>query len=372
MHKQGIHIIISGGGTGGHIFPAIAVADALKKVAPDANILFVGASGKMEMQKVPAAGYAIKGIPVRGLQRRLTLSNLVFPFRLLASLVMARKIIKSFKPDVVAGFGGYASGPLLRMALNAGIPSVIQEQNFYPGITNKLLAGKVHKICVACEGMERYFPADKIVVCGNPVRNDIIEIKGKKPEAAAYFGLKPDVRTLLVTGGSLGARTINESIRQHIDLLIDNGIQIIWQCGSSYFPLISGLKDSYQKKGVCIREFITRMDLAYAMADLVVSRAGAIALAELSITAKPAILIPSPNVAEDHQTHNAMALVNKDAAHIIPDADARVLLGKHVLNLMNNTNDLLKLSENIKKAAYTNAADKIAAEVLAAAKKETK
>lgn len=372
MHKQGIHVIISGGGTGGHIFPAIAVADALRKLEPSVKILFVGASGKMEMQKVPAAGYEIIGIPVRGLQRRLTVANLSFPFRLLASMMMARKIIRSFEPDVVAGFGGYASGPLLRMALNAGIPAVIQEQNSYPGITNKLLAKKVDKICVAYEGMEKYFPAEKLMLCGNPVRSDILNTDEKKLEAAEYFGLNPETRTLLVTGGSLGARTINESIRQHLDLLIEERVQVIWQCGSAYFPLISGEVHRYSEKGVCIREFISRMDLAYAMADLVVSRAGAIAIAELCVCGKPAILIPSPNVAEDHQTHNAMALVRKNAAYMIADADARESFGDVVLKLLNDERELLKLSENIRKAAFVNAAENIAAVVLSVANKETK
>jgi len=368
MPKQDLNIIISGGGTGGHIFPAIAVADALRNLVPGANILFVGASGKMEMQKVPSAGYKIIGIPVRGLQRRITIANLAFPFRLLASMVMAWNIIRSFKPDVVAGFGGYASGPLLRMAISAGIPAVIQEQNSYPGITNKLLAKKVQKICVAYEGMERYFPAEKIVLCGNPVRTDIRNANTKKQEATEYFGLKPNTRTLLVTGGSLGARTINESIHKHIDLLIENEIQLIWQCGRAYYPFIVEQAHTYKEKGVCIREFINRMDLAYAMADLVVSRGGAIAIAELCATAKPAIIIPSPNVAEDHQTHNAMALVKKDAVLMIADATAKESLGSKVLELLNDERKLLKLSENISKSAFDNAAESIAAEVLAAVK----
>jgi len=368
MPKQDLNIIISGGGTGGHIFPAIAVADALRNLVPGANILFVGASGKMEMQKVPSAGYKIIGIPVRGLQRRITIANLAFPFRLLASMVMAWNIIRSFKPDVVAGFGGYASGPLLRMAISAGIPAVIQEQNSYPGITNKLLAKKVQKICVAYEGMERYFPAEKIVLCGNPVRTDIRNANTKKQEATEYFGLKPNTRTLLVTGGSLGARTINESIHKHIDLLIENEIQLIWQCGRAYYPFIVEQAHTYKEKGVCIREFINRMDLAYAMADLVVSRGGAIAIAELCATAKPAIIIPSPNVAEDHQTHNAMALVKKDAVLMIADATAKESLGSKVLELLDDERKLLKLSENISKSAFDNAAESIAAEVLAAVK----
>lgn len=366
MLKPELHIIISGGGTGGHIFPALAIADALKKQVPGINILFVGASGKMEMEKVPASGYKIEGLPVRGLQRRLTLSNLAFPFRLLASLAKARKIIMQFKPDVVVGVGGYASGPLLRMAVRANIPTLIQEQNSYPGITNKLLAKKVTKICVAYEGMEKYFPQEKIVLCGNPVRNDILHLNGKKQEAASYFNLDANRKTLLVTGGSLGARTINESTQKHLDLLIENGLQVIWQCGKSYFSLATKMNPGVKDKGIRIMEFISRMDLAYAIADLVVSRAGAIALAELCVAGKPAILIPSPNVAEDHQTHNAMALVKNEAAILLKDIEARDKFGATAIALMHNESKSRKLTENIKKMAFRKAADKIADEVLAA------
>jgi UDP-N-acetylglucosamine--N-acetylmuramyl-(pentapeptide) pyrophosphoryl-undecaprenol N-acetylglucosamine transferase len=368
MPERELHIIISGGGTGGHIFPAIAIADAIKKKEPQANILFVGASGKMEMEKVPAAGYRIIGIPVRGLQRRFTSDNLLFPFRLIVSLAKSRSIIKQHKPQVVVGVGGYASGPLLQMAIYAGIPAVIQEQNSYPGITNKLLAKKVNRICVAYEGLERFFPADKIVLCGNPVRNDIANLTAcKKAEAAKFFNLDADRKTLLITGGSLGARTINESAHKHLDLLTDNGLQIIWQCGKNYFPQISASMPELRKKGIRIMAFIARMDLAYAMSDLVVSRAGAIALAELSITGKPSILIPSPNVAEDHQTHNAMALVAKGAAVILKDAEARDQLGETIIELLGKDEKMRELSKNIKNMAFINAADKIADEVLSAA-----
>jgi UDP-N-acetylglucosamine--N-acetylmuramyl-(pentapeptide) pyrophosphoryl-undecaprenol N-acetylglucosamine transferase len=367
MPERKLHIIISGGGTGGHIFPAIAIADALKKAVPDAEILFVGASGKMEMEKVPAAGYQIVGIPVRGLQRRLTLSNLAFPFRLLASLLKARSIIRRFKPDVVVGVGGYASGPLLRMAVGANIPAVIQEQNSYPGITNKMLAKKVNRICVAYEGMEKYFPPEKLVLCGNPVRNDMLSISGKKKEAAVYFDLDPNQKTLLVTGGSLGAKTINESIQTHLDLLIENGLQVIWQCGKNFYPLLGDLIPEVSNKGVRIMEFISRMDLAYSLAGLVVSRAGAIALAELCVSGKPAILVPSPNVAEDHQTHNAMALVSKDAAVLVKDTEAREKLGNAIIELMNDGEKMQSLSVNIKKMAFTGSAERIAEEVLAVA-----
>jgi len=368
MHKPGLNIIISGGGTGGHIFPAIAIADALKKKVPEAHILFVGASGKMEMEKVPAAGYKIEGLPVRGLQRRLTISNLSFPFRLLASLFKARAIIKRFRPAVVVGVGGYASGPLLRVAVNAKIPAVIQEQNSYPGITNKMLAKKVSKICVAYEGMDKYFPTNKIVLCGNPVRKDILELTGKKQEAAKFFNLDPDRKTLLITGGSLGARAINESMQKHVEAFIQNDVQVIWQCGKSYFPQISGSISELGTKGVRVMEFISRMDLAYAMADMVVSRAGAIALAELCITAKPAILIPSPNVAEDHQTHNAMALVQNNAAVLLKDNESREKFAAVVIELLFDEVKTKLLSENIKKMAYTDAAENIAHEVLTAAK----
>jgi UDP-N-acetylglucosamine--N-acetylmuramyl-(pentapeptide) pyrophosphoryl-undecaprenol N-acetylglucosamine transferase len=368
MPERELHIIISGGGTGGHIFPAIAIADAIKKKEPQANILFVGASGKMEMEKVPAAGYRIVGIPVRGLQRRFTSDNFLFPFRLMVSLAKSRSIIKQHKPQVVVGVGGYASGPLLQMATYAGIPAVIQEQNSYPGITNKLLAKKVTRICVAYEGLERFFPADKIVLCGNPVRNDIANLTaGKKAEAAKFFNLDADRKTLLITGGSLGARTINESVHKHLDLLTDNGLQIIWQCGKNYFPQISTSLPELRKKGIRIMAFIARMDLAYAMSDLVVSRAGAIALAELSITGKPSILIPSPNVAEDHQTHNAMALVTKGAAVMLKDAEARDKLGETIIELLSKDEKMRELSKNIKNMAFINAADKIADEVLSAA-----
>lgn len=368
MPDRELHIIISGGGTGGHIFPAIAIADAIKKRVPNAQILFVGATGKMEMEKVPAAGYRIEGIPVRGLQRRLTLSNLIFPFRLLMSLVKARSILRRFKPDVAVGVGGYASGPLLRMAVSAKIPAIIQEQNSYPGITNRLLAKRVKKICVAYNGMEKYFPKEKIVVCGNPVRNDILNLAGKKQEAAGFFNLDSTRKTLLITGGSLGARTINESAERHIDVFIRNGLQVIWQCGKSYYPIASALITKFEDKGIRIMEFISRMDLAYAMADIVVSRAGAIALAELCIAGKPAILIPSPNVTEDHQTHNAKALAGNDAAILLKDAEAIEKLGAMVIDLIADTDKTRTLSENIRKMAFSDAAGKIADEVLAAAK----
>jgi len=369
MPDQAPKIIISGGGTGGHIFPAIAIADAIKRKAPNADFLFVGANGKMEMEKVPAAGYEIKGIPVRGLQRRLSLANLSFPFRLVASLWQARKIIKEFKPDVAVGVGGYASGPLLRMALAAGIPTLIQEQNSYPGITNKLLASRVNKICVAYRDMEKYFPAGKIILTGNPIRSDILKIENKKAEATAYFRLDLHRPCILVTGGSLGARTINESVMKNLDKFTGKNLQLIWQCGKTFYPEAQPLKAVYEEKKIRIEEFITRMDLAYAMADVVISRAGAIALAEIAAAGKPAVLVPSPNVAEDHQTHNALALVNAHAALMVKDTEAREKLADVVIGLVEDEILRKSLVKNLETLAHTDAADRIASEVLELIKK---
>lgn len=351
-------IIISGGGTGGHIFPAIAIANALRVIDKNVEILFVGAEGRMEMEKVPAAGYKIEGLWISGLQRRLTIDNLSFPFKVISSLMKAKRIIKNFKPDVAVGTGGYASGPLLRVASGMKIPALIQEQNSFPGITNKLLGGRVNKICVAYEGMEKYFPKEKIIVTGNPVRQDILSLEGKRTEALKYFGLNPEKKTLLVVGGSLGARTINESMAGCLDMLLKNNIQVIWQTGKNYsFPNGGG------KEGAWVGAFIAKMDLAYACADIVVSRAGAISLSELAIVKKPCILVPSPNVAEDHQTKNAMALVKYDASLFVKDSEAREKLGKEIINLMNDVQKQNKLSENISKLAFPNSAEVIAKEV---------
>jgi UDP-N-acetylglucosamine--N-acetylmuramyl-(pentapeptide) pyrophosphoryl-undecaprenol N-acetylglucosamine transferase len=369
MPDQTPKIIISGGGTGGHIFPAIAIADAIKRKVPNACFLFVGATGKMEMEKVPAAGYQIKGIPVRGLQRRLSLANLSFPFRLMASMWLARRIIKEFKPDVAVGVGGYASGPLLRMALSAGIPTLIQEQNSYPGITNKLLASRVDKICVAYRDMEKYFPSGKIILTGNPIRADILNIDNKKAEAAAYFRLDKNQPCILVTGGSLGARTINESVMKSLDKFTDKGLQVIWQCGKTFYPEAKPLKSVYEAKKIRIEEFITRMDLAYAMADVVISRAGAIALAEIAVAGKPAVLVPSPHVAEDHQTHNALTLVNTNAALMVKDSEARQKLADVVIGLVEDEILRKSLVRNLETLAHTDAADRIADEVLELIKK---
>ena len=361
-----MRVIISGGGTGGHIFPAIAIANALKEIDKNVEILFVGAEGRMEMEKVPAAGYKIEGLWISGLQRRLTIDNLSFPFKVISSIMRSKKIIKSFSPDVAIGTGGYASGPLLRVASGMKIPTLIQEQNSFPGITNKILGKRVDKICVAYNGMEKCFPKEKIILTGNPVRQDILSLQEKKEEAMKFFGLDPNKKTLLVIGGSLGARTINESMAGCLNMLLKNNIQVIWQTGKNYTytsPEEGG------REGAWIGAFITKMDLAYACADIVVSRAGAISLSELAIVKKPCLLVPSPNVAEDHQTKNAMALVKEDAAILIKDMDARGKLGKEIVDLVNDEEMKKKLSNNIGKLAYPNAAEVIAKEVMQLVKK---
>lgn len=353
-----MRVIISGGGTGGHIFPAIAIANALREIDKNTEILFVGAHGRMEMDKVPAAGYKIEGLWISGLQRRFTLNNLSFPFKVIMSLIKSRKIIKTFKPNVVVGTGGYASGPVLFIASVMGVPTLIQEQNFFPGITNKFLAKHVSKICVAYDGMEKYFPRQKIVVTGNPVRKDILSLEGKKDKGLKLFGLNPDKKTLLVVGGSLGARTINETMAMCLETILKNNIQVIWQTGKNY---------SYSgkvKEGVWVGAFIAEMDLAYACADLVVSRAGAIAISELATVKKPCILIPSPNVAEDHQTRNAMMLVKHKAAVLVKDSEAKEKLGDQIISLMNDEVMKKKLSGNISLHAHPNAAKVIAEEVI--------
>ena len=363
--SDNIRVIVSGGGTGGHIFPAIAIANAIKKLEPKAEILFVGAIGRMEMEKVPAAGYKIEGLWISGIQRRLTVDNLSFPLKVLSSLVKSRKIIRNFKPCAVVGVGGYASGPLLYAASQMNIPALIQEQNSYAGVTNKLLAKRVNKICVAYEGMERFFPEEKIMITGNPVRQDILELSGKRNEALAYFGLQADKKTVLVIGGSGGARTINESIKGDLQKIIDSGAQLIWQTGKFYYEQVKKAVDDLNHPSIKAFDFISKMDLAYAAADVVISRAGASSVSELTFVQKPAILVPSPNVAEDHQTKNAMALVNKHAALLVRDVDAREMLVNTVLELMSDTGKCNELSENIGKLALKNSAEIIAKEVLA-------
>lgn len=359
-----LKVIISGGGTGGHIFPAIAIANALKKLYQNIDILFVGAEGKMEMEKVPAAGYKIEGLWISGLQRSLTTKNLLFPIKLIASLWKARKILKAFKPDAVIGVGGYASGPMLRVAVQNKVPTLIQEQNSYPGITNRLLAKKVDKICVAYDKMEKYFPKEKMMLTGNPVRQDILNVEGKRERALEHFKLNGDKKIVLVVGGSLGALTINESIAKCLPALAENNIQLIWQTGKGYFDKAKQLIAPYESKGIKAYDFIAKMDFAYALADLVVSRAGAISVSELCLVQKPVILIPSPNVAEDHQTKNAMALVIHNAAILVKDTAARTMLQEEILKLMNNEEQRDKLKINIGKLALKDAADAIANEIL--------
>lgn len=367
---QPLRVIISGGGTGGHIFPAVAIANALKAKVNNIEILFVGAEGRMEMEKVPAAGYKIEGLWISGLQRRLTLKNLSFPFKVISSLMKAKKILKRFDPDVVIGTGGYASGPMLRVASRRGIPTLIQEQNSYPGITNKLLSKKVDRICVAYEGMEKFFPKSKIVLTGNPVRQDILELQGKRERGLEAFGLDGNKKTVLVIGGSLGARTINESIALSLEQLVQNNIQLVWQTGKGYIGTAKGLVKKYEDKGIRAYDFISRMDHAYAVADAVVSRAGAISVSELCLVRKACILIPSPNVAEDHQTKNAMALVNHQAALLVKDSEAREKTGKSIVELMNNKSEIDRLENNIAKLAFRNSADVIASEVLQLVKRK--
>lgn len=359
-----LKVILSGGGTGGHIFPAVAIANELKKLVPDVDILFVGALGKMEMEKVPAAGFKIIGVPIAGLQRRLTWSNFKLPFLILKSLFKTRKIIQDFQPDVVVGTGGYASGPLLKAATAKGIPALLQEQNSYAGITNKLLSKRASRICVAYEGMEKFFPKDKILLTGNPVRQDLKDVKHKREEALAHFKLQAGKKTILVIGGSLGARTINESMGAGLESLAANNIQLLWQTGKTYYPIAIKQAERFSNKNIYALDFISRMDLAYSVADIVISRAGASSVSELCNLGMPCILVPSPNVAEDHQTKNAMALVNKEAAILVSDAEAAQLLIPNALDLISNNAKQVTLSNNISKMAFENSANVIANEVL--------
>jgi len=353
-------VIISGGGTGGHIYPAIAIADAVRSCLSDVELLFVGAEGKMEMEKVPAAGYKIIGLPVAGFQRRLTLKNLMFPFKLMRSMTRSKKVVRDFNPDIAIGVGGYASGPVLRVASGRGIPTVIQEQNSYPGVTNKILAKRASAICVAYEGMDRFFPADKIHLTGNPVRRDIADLKDKREDGIRFYNLDSGKRTILVMGGSLGARTLNEALVAATEVIGENqDIQWIWQSGSFYKGMYD---DSQLAKLPNVRNlaFIERMDLAYACADLVIGRAGALTISEICVAGKPSVLIPSPNVAEDHQTKNAMALAEKSATIMIRDVDAMQDLVSKSLELVK---DDAKLNQLAAKAGYMGkpyAADEIA------------
>jgi UDP-N-acetylglucosamine--N-acetylmuramyl-(pentapeptide) pyrophosphoryl-undecaprenol N-acetylglucosamine transferase len=357
-------VIISGGGTGGHIFPAIAIANSLRKADPSIEILFVGAKGKMEMEKVPAAGYRIEGLWISGIQRKLTLDNLSFPLKLVSSILKSRRIIRSFKPDVVVGVGGFASGPLLFAAAQMKIPTLIQEQNSYPGITNRLLAKRVNRICVAYEGMQRFFPREKIILTGNPVRQDVVNLEGKRARGLEEFNLSAGQGILLVVGGSQGALSINRCIKDGLGRLTGSGIQVIWQTGKSFYQEASDFVRSQGYASVRVLDFISRMDLAYAVSDVVVSRAGASAVSELSLVRKPCILVPYPFAAEDHQTKNAVALVNHKAALLIQDSEAGRHLVNNVLYLFSNEDKRNELRENISRLGITNSADVIANEVL--------
>lgn len=362
--EMSLRIIVSGGGTGGHVFPAIAIANAIKLIRPDAEFLFVGAEGKMEMEKVPSAGYKIVGLWISGFQRKLTLSNLAFPFKVISSLMKAKKILKEFKPDAVIGTGGFASGPMLQMASKNNVVTVIQEQNSYPGITNKILSKNVDKICVAYSGMEKYFPKEKILMTGNPIRQDILSLEGKRARGLEFFGLNENKKTVVVIGGSLGALTINESIMKCLDVFEKKNIQLIWQTGKGFNERAQAAVAKYEGKGIKAFDFIQKMDYLYAVADVVVSRAGASSISELCLVKKPCILIPSPNVAEDHQTKNAMALVTYNAAVLIKDSEAREQLCTAVTALLGNEEQCHKLSENIAGLAFQDSAKVIATEVL--------
>lgn len=356
--------IISGGGTGGHIFPAISIANALREVEPECEILFVGALGRMEMERVPAAGYPIEGLPVSGLDRKNMFKNIKVIWNLIQSLLLARKIIRRFKPGVVIGVGGYASAPTLRAASAYGVPTVIQEQNSYAGVTNKLLAKKAKLICVAYEGMERFFPTEKIILTGNPVRQDLFSVAPKTDAAYAYFNFDRKKKTILIVGGSLGARTINQSIIAGLEKLCQTDIQIIWQTGKFYIENARKAAEPYANPNLLVTDFVTRMDLAYSIADLVISRAGASSISELCLLAKPVILVPSPNVAEDHQTQNALALVRKNAAVMIKDIDSKEKLIETTLELISNEAELKNLSSNILQLAEENSAKRIAKEIM--------
>ena len=356
-----LKFILSGGGTGGHIYPAIAIANELKSRFPDAEFLFVGAQDKMEMQKVPQAGYDIKGLWIAGLQRKLTIDNAMFPFKLASSLAKSRAIIKQFKPNVVIGTGGFASGPLLQMANSSGIPTVIQEQNSFPGITNKLLSKKANSICVAYENLERFFPQEKIRLTGNPVRQDLIDIDSKRIEAIAYFKLNPKKKTLLVLGGSLGARRINQLIAKELDFFTSKDVQVIWQCGKFY---IEEYQQFNNRENVQVVAFIDKMDLVYAAADFVISRAGASSVSELCLVGKPVIFIPSPNVAEDHQTKNAQAIVDKKGAILLKENELDEKFETVFNNMLIDENLQKELSQNIKTLAKPNATKDIVEEII--------
>ncbi|MBQ2101988.1 MAG: undecaprenyldiphospho-muramoylpentapeptide beta-N-acetylglucosaminyltransferase [Bacteroidales bacterium] len=370
MTYKAIRVIISGGGTGGHIFPAVSIANKLKELNPETEILFVGAEGKMEMEKVPAAGYRIVGLPIVGLQRRLSWKNIVndlqVPGKILRSIRQAKRIIREFKPDIAIGVGGYASAPLLWAATRLGIPSLIQEQNGFAGLTNKLLGKRVQSICVAYEGMERFFPADKIVLSGNPIRKEVSQpaTPEKRAEALSFYNLDPEKKHLLIVGGSLGSGTLNNAMKAWIEAGCPGGgnVEVLWQCGKYYKKGVDAFMEGRELPAVRYSDFIANMDLAYAAADVVITRSGASTVSELCALGKAAVFVPSPNVAEDHQTHNAMALVRKDAALLVKDAEAREKLLPTALRLLQEPDRIATLEENILKLALTDAAQVIADE----------
>ena len=368
--NENLRIIISGGGTGGHIFPAVSIANALKELRPDTEILFVGAEGRMEMHRVPAAGYPIKGLPVAGFDRKNLFKNIPVLIKLFKSQRLARKIVKDFQPHAAVGVGGYASGPTLKVAGSMGVPTLLQEQNSYAGVTNKLLAKQAKKICVAYEGMERFFDKDKIILTGNPVRQGLLNHSKTREEAIATFGLDPSKRTILILGGSLGARTINHCLMENLDKVKSSGIQFIWQTGKIY---IEEAKAAVAKAGelpmLHVTDFISDMTTAYCAADLVISRAGAGSISEFCLLQKPVILVPSPNVAEDHQTKNALALVNKNAALYVKDMEAKELLLDKAIEVVKQPDLLKNLSKNITELAFTDSANIIAKEVIKLAEK---
>lgn len=374
MEHGKLKVIISGGGTGGHIFPALSIADKLKELNPETEILFVGAEGRMEMEKVPAAGYRIEGLPIAGLQRKLTLSNLALPFKVLKSISMAKKLIREFKPDIAIGVGGYASAPLLWAAGRLGIPTLIQEQNGYAGLTNKIVGKKAERICVAYDGMERFFPADRIVFSGNPIRKEIVPAtEGMRQEAMEFYGSDPQKKHIFIVGGSLGSGTLNNAMKKWISdgCPGGEGIEVIWQCGKFYKPSVDAFMKDAEASGlggavlkqIQHSDFIKRMDLAYAAADVVISRSGASSVSELCAAHKATIFVPSPNVAEDHQTHNAMALVNKEAAVLVKDSEAVEKLLPTACSLIENPEKIALLEKNIAVLAKTDAAMTIAEEV---------
>ncbi len=357
-------VLISGGGTGGHIFPAIAIANELKAQFPEVEILFVGAEGKMEMEKVPQAGYKIIGLPIVGLQRKFTVKNLILPFKLFKSLLLARKTIKQFTPDVAIGVGGYASGPILQMSNWMKVPTILQEQNSFAGKTNILLGKKAKAICTAYPNMERFFPKASIVETGNPVRFEVTQIDSKKEVALAHFSLDPSKKTILVIGGSLGAKTLNDALISSLDHFAEQEVQVLWQCGKTHFSKAKRFLEERPSKWIHLYEFIYEMDLAYASADIIISRAGAIAVSELTLIGKPSILVPSPNVSEDHQTHNAMALVSKDAAILVKDDVAISNLFETAFNLLQDTDKQRLLARNIKVLGKPDATKDIVKQVI--------